>query len=93
MTTWSQAHAARACCCRSYVALSLVGLLAITAVSAQPFKFTPATYQPELTEAAQRVASNFTGFVFNFANATVRLDQLERLPQCCFFALKAFPAA
>ena len=65
-------------CRRSYVALGLLGLVALTAVSAQPFKFTPAEYQPELTEAAQRVKSNYTGFVFDFANATVRLGTADR---------------
>ena len=56
----------------TFIALSLLGSLACTAVSAQPFKFTPAAFQPELTEAAQRAQSNMTGFVFDFANATVR---------------------
>ena len=46
--------------------------MAVTAVSAQPFKFTPGPFEPELLEADQRIQSNFTGFVFNFANATVR---------------------
>ena len=65
-------------CRRSLVVFSLLGFLAFTAVSAQPFKFTPAEYQPELTEAAQRVKSNYTGFVFDFSNATVRLQPCQQ---------------
>ena len=68
----------------TFLALSLLGLLACTAVSAQPFMFTPGAFQPELTEAAQRVQSNMTGFVFDFANATVRLG--ARTVRCIDYA-------
>ena len=59
------------CTNRSDLALGLLGLLACTAVSAQPFKLTLAVFQPEVTEAAQRAQSNMTGFVFNSADATM----------------------
>ena len=50
-----------------------MALAAVTAVSAQPFTFTPGAFEPDLQEAVQRKQSNFTGFVFNFENATVSL--------------------
>ena len=71
------------CCChvppqtarcrrRSRVALSLLGFLAVTIVHGQPFTFTLMAFAPELTEASQRSQDNYVGFVFGFANATVR---------------------
>jgi oxalate decarboxylase/phosphoglucose isomerase-like protein (cupin superfamily) len=41
-----------------------------TAVTAQPFTFTPERYEPELTEPQQRRQSNYTGFVYNFPRST-----------------------
>jgi quercetin dioxygenase-like cupin family protein len=66
----TERHAAPACHRTRFAAPILLALLAVTAVSAQPFKFTPGPFEPELLEADQRIQSNFTGFVFNFANAT-----------------------
>jgi hypothetical protein len=51
----------------------MIGLMAAAAVSAQPFTFTPQPFAGELQEAMQRVQSNFSGFVFNFAKGKVRL--------------------
>ena len=49
--------------------------MAAITVSAQPWTFTPEPFAGELQEAAQRVQSNFTGFVFNFAKGKVRLTR------------------
>ena len=71
------------------VALSLLGCLAFTAVGAQPFTFTPGPFQPELTEADQRPQDNYTGFVFDFSNATVSVRSTRHIClACCDVALR-----
>lgn len=49
--------------------MSVLALLMIGAATAQPFTFTPKAFAGEMTEPAQRKASGFTGFVFDFKKA------------------------
>ena len=54
----------------SFIIALLVLSLAAVAFG-QPFAVTPNAFEPNLLEVEKRLQDNYTGFVFNFNNASV----------------------
>ena len=55
------------------LAVAALALALAPAVSAQPFASEAGVFEQGINEPMQRNESNYTGFVFNFVNAPVRL--------------------